>query len=89
MHPVKLTFVAALVTVAALNALPAAADEGMWTFHSPPTALVKQRYGIDLTPQWLDKVRLATVRLSGCTASFVSPNGLILTNFHCSWGCLD
>jgi hypothetical protein len=65
------------------------ADEGMWTFHNPPTALVKQRYGVDLSPAWLDRVRLATVRLSNCTASFVSPNGLILTNFHCSWTCLE
>src|SRR5262245_49612978 len=64
------------------------ADEGMWTFHNPPTALVKQKYGVDLTPQWLEHVRLATVRLSNCTATFVSPNGLILTNFHCSWTCL-
>jgi hypothetical protein len=65
------------------------ADEGMWTFHNPPTALVQQRYGVALTPQWLDHLRLSTVRLSGCTASFVSPNGLILTNFHCSWTCLE
>jgi hypothetical protein len=61
----------------------------MWTFHSPPTELVKQKYGVDLTPEWLEKVRLSTVRLSNCTASFVSPNGLILTNFHCTWACLN
>jgi hypothetical protein len=65
------------------------ADEGMWTYHNPPTALVKQKYGVDLTPQWLEHVRLSTVRLSNCTASFVAPNGLILTNFHCSWTCLE
>ena len=78
----------ALLTLCA--GYPAAhADEGMWTFHNPPTALVKQKYGVDLTPQWLEHVRLSTVRLSNCTASFVSPNGLILTNFHCSWTCLE
>lgn len=65
------------------------ADEGMWTFHNPPTTLVKQKYGVNLTPQWLEHVRLSTVRLSNCTASFVSPNGLLLTNFHCSWTCLE
>ncbi len=84
MRELKLLGFSALLVVSA-----AQADEGMWTFHNPPTALVKQRYGVDLTPAWLEKVRLSTIRLSNCTASFVSPNGLILTNFHCSWGCLD
>jgi len=84
MRELKLLGFSALLVVSAAHA-----DEGMWTFHNPPTALVKQRYGVDLTPAWLEKVRLSTIRLSNCTASFVSPNGLILTNFHCSWGCLD
>ena len=58
-------------------------------FHNVPTRTISQKYGVRITPEWLESVRLATVRLSNCTASFVSPNGLILTNFHCSWGCLD
>src|SRR5262245_60955957 len=61
----------------------------MCTFHNPPTPLISQKYGVNVTSEWLERVRLATVRLSNCTASFVSPNGLILTNFHCSWTCLD
>jgi len=68
---------------------PAFADEGMWTYHDFPQALVKKQYGADITSAWLDKVRTATVRLSGCTASFVSSQGLILTNHHCAAGCLD
>jgi Peptidase S46 len=72
-----------------LLALPAFADEGMWTFHDFPQALVKQRYGVDISQAWLDRVRISTVRLSGCTASFVSPEGLILTNHHCADTCLD
>ncbi|HEY6925200.1 MAG TPA: S46 family peptidase [Steroidobacteraceae bacterium] len=72
-----------------LAAMPVCADEGMWTYHDFPQALVKKQYGADITPAWLDKVRTATVRLSGCTASFVSPEGLILTNHHCAAGCLD
>ncbi|HEY8508370.1 MAG TPA: S46 family peptidase [Steroidobacteraceae bacterium] len=72
-----------------LAALPAAqADEGMWTFHNFPSAQVKEKYGVDITPAWLDRVRNATVRLSNCTASFVSPNGLILTNHHCAANCV-
>jgi hypothetical protein len=84
MRQVKL-FVASALLVATC----AQADEGMWTFHNVPTGAIKQKYGVDVTPAWLDKVRNATIRLSNCTASFVSPNGLILTNFHCSWACLD
>ncbi|MBX5460657.1 MAG: S46 family peptidase [Steroidobacteraceae bacterium] len=89
MRQLKALIVPALLVIAALAGHPAQADEGMWTFHDPPTAQVKEKYGVDLTQQWLDHVRLSTVRLSNCTASFVSPNGLILTNFHCSSTCLD
>ena len=72
-----------------LLALPAFGDEGMWTFHDFPQALVKQRYGVDISQAWLDRVRTSTVRISGCTASFVSPEGLMLTNHHCADACLD
>src|ERR1700678_2935212 len=68
--------------------LPAIADEGMWTFDNFPAGTVKQAYGVDVKPDWLDRVRLATVRLTNCTASFVSPEGLILTNHHCVESCL-
>jgi V8-like Glu-specific endopeptidase len=78
-----------MILIFVLLAMPAFADEGMWTYHDFPQALVKKQYGADITPAWLDKVRTATVRLSGCTASFVSPEGLILTNHHCAAGCLD
>jgi V8-like Glu-specific endopeptidase len=72
----------------ALAAGTAAADEGMWTFDNFPSAQVKERYGVDIDAAWLERVRLGTVRLSGCTASFVSPEGLILTNHHCVTSCL-
>ncbi|TLY70004.1 MAG: S46 family peptidase [Gammaproteobacteria bacterium] len=68
---------------------PAFSDAGMWTFHDFPRELVKGRYGADLSPAWLERVRTATARLSNCTASFVSPDGLMLTNHHCAAGCLD
>ncbi|MEP6546250.1 MAG: S46 family peptidase [Gammaproteobacteria bacterium] len=77
-----------LLVLACLAALPAIADEGMWTFDNFPSSAVKQRYGADITPAWLDHVRLSTIRLSNCTASFVSPEGLILTNHHCVEACL-
>jgi Peptidase S46 len=72
-----------------LISLPALADPGMWTLHDFPRQLVEREYGVDISPAWLERVRTATIRLSNCTASFVSANGLILTNHHCSEACLD
>jgi hypothetical protein len=77
-----------LLVLACVAALPTFADEGMWTFDNFPTNTVKQHYGADITPAWLDHVRLSTIRLTNCTASFVSPEGLILTNHHCVESCL-
>lgn len=77
-----------LILAALLTTFVARADEGMWTYHDFPTGLVKQKYGFEVTPAWLDKVRLSTVRLSNCTASFVSGDGLILSNHHCAENCL-
>src|SRR5579859_10411 len=77
-----------LLALACVAAPPTFADEGMWTFDNFPAATVKQRYGADITPGWLDHVRLSTIRLANCTASFVSPEGLMLTNHHCAESCL-
>src|SRR5713226_6567424 len=61
----------------------ARADEGMWTFNNVPRAEIKKKYGFDVTDEWLKKVQLASVRFnSGGSGSFVSPNGLVLTNYH-------
>jgi len=71
-----------------LCAVPAYADEGMWTFDNFPAAAVKAKYGVDITPAWLERVRNNAVRLStGCSASIVSSNALVLTNNHCVAEC--
>jgi hypothetical protein len=71
-----------------LSAAPAFADEGMWTFDNFPAAQVRAKYGVDITPAWLDHVRNNAVRLStGCSASIVSANALVLTNNHCVAEC--
>lgn len=78
----------AVATVCAAGAAtPAAADEGMWTFDNLPTAKIQADYGVKLDAKWLDHVRLSAVRISGCSASFVSKDGLILTNNHCVQAC--
>jgi hypothetical protein len=75
---------------ALLLAVAAKADEGMWTFDNFPAAAVKQNYNVDVTPAWLSRVQNAAVRLSsGCSASVVSPNGLVLTNHHCVRDCVQ
>jgi hypothetical protein len=63
--------------------ITALADEGMWPFNNVPRAEIKNKYGFEVTDEWLNKVRLASVRFNnGGSGSFVSPNGLVLTNYH-------
>src|SRR5690348_251380 len=74
----------------ALISIQSPADEGMWTFDNPPTKLLKERYGFTPTPEWLDHVRLSSVRFNdGGSGSFVSPHGLALTNHHVAFGQLQ
>jgi hypothetical protein len=66
------------------------ADEGMWTFDNPPAKILQDKYGFTPTQQWLDEVRLASVRFNdGGSGSFVSPHGLTLTNHHVALGQLQ
>ncbi len=65
------------------------AEEGMWTLDSFPSAAVEKRYGVAIDSEWLQRVQTSIARLDGgCTGSFVSPEGLVLTNNHCVWACI-
>jgi hypothetical protein len=58
-------------------------DEGMWPFDGLPLQRLKEKYGFEPTAEWLDHVRLGSVRFdTGGSGSFVSPNGLVMTNHH-------
>ncbi len=79
---------AALVLL--LAAFAARADEGMWTFDNPPVKRLEERYGFTPNQEWLDHLRLASVRFNdGGSGSFVSPHGLVLTNHHVARGQLQ
>jgi hypothetical protein len=66
------------------------AEEGMWTFDNPPLKLLKAKYGFVPTQAWLDHLRLSSVRLNdGGSGSFVSADGLLLTNHHVARGQLQ
>ena len=75
-----------LVAVALLAALPVVghANEGFWPFNRIPRAAIKQALGVDLSDQWIERVQQASVRFPSGSGSFVSPEGLVLTNHHVS-----
>src|SRR5215212_11038561 len=61
----------------------ATADEGMWLFNNPPVTQLKEKYQFEPTPQWLEHLQKSSVRFnSGGSGSFVSANGLCITNHH-------
>lgn len=69
---------------------PLVADDGMWTFDNPPTKQLQEHYNFTPTQAWLDHIRLSSVRFNdGGSGSFVSPNGLVLTNHHVALGQLQ
>ncbi|MDR1053319.1 MAG: S46 family peptidase, partial [Planctomycetaceae bacterium] len=75
---VSILFSATVLLLSVLNA-----DEGMWLFEAPPSKQVKEKYGFELTDEWLEHIRLSSIRFGrGGSASFVSPSGLIMTNHH-------
>ncbi len=68
----------------------ASADEGMWLYNEAPKSKIKAKYGFELTQQWLDHVRLSSVRFNnGGSGSFVSPDGLTFTNHHVGAACVQ
>src|SRR5438105_3349128 len=68
----------------------ALADEGMWPFNAPPLKQLKEKYQFEPTSQWLEHLQQASVRFnSGGSSSFVTANGLVITNHHVGPDCLQ
>ena len=79
-----------LSALALLLVLPVLrAEEGMWTFDNLPLKQLKEKYAFEPSKDWIDHVRLSTLTLGGCTGSFVSADGLVLTNHHCTRGSIQ
>lgn len=78
-------YLAALAALAgvSMSDSPLLGDEGMWLYNNAPKEYLKSKYGFEPTDAWLDHLRLSSVRFnSGGSGSFVSPDGLVLTNHH-------
>lgn len=77
------------VALPLVSASPAFADEGMWPFDMVPVQPIAEQHHVTPTAQWLDHLRLASVRFnSGGSGSFVSDHGLVLTNHHVAADCI-
>ena len=77
------------IALAAGAAGGARASEGMWTFDNFPIAAANRALGTNIDQAWLDRVRLASVRIGGASGGLVSPEGLIFTNEHVVSGCVE
>jgi hypothetical protein len=77
------------VLVCILLVLPIFGDEGMWLFNKPPKDLLQKKYGFTMTQEFLDHLRLASISFGGASGSFISPDGLVLTNHHVGQGAVQ
>ena len=83
-------FIAAVLIGCLVSPVLSRADEGMWTFDNFPSRTVQAKYGFAPSQSWLDHVRASSLRVAfGCSASFISPQGLVLTNHHCVVDCVQ
>ena len=81
--------IASTLAAALLMTGTSLASEGMWTFDNFPIDKANRELGTDIDQAWLDRVRLASVRLSTASGGLVSGEGLIVTNEHVVATCVE
>ncbi len=90
MTRLRLMLLAAVFCLGPQVGRQARADEGMWTMDNLPAKQMQARYGFTPSAEWIQRVTQASARLAlGCSASFVSGDGLVMTNHHCANECLS
>src|SRR5262245_32556060 len=85
----KTRFLGLTLALALLTPPLARADEGMWLFNNPPAKPLKEKHNFDVTDKWLEHVQKACVRFPSGSGSFVSPDGLVMTNHHVAVGFIQ
>ncbi len=78
-----------LLALSLVSGLPVRADEGMWTFDNLPLAQMKAKYGFAPDAKWLEHVRLSALNFGGGSGSFISKDGLVITNHHVGRGAVQ
>jgi hypothetical protein len=89
-HRVGAAAVAVVMIFTGIWTAMAYGDEGMWLFNHPPRKILKERYGFEPSAEWLEHLQKSSVRFNtGGSGSFVSAEGLVLTNHHVGADCLE
>jgi hypothetical protein len=89
-HLLRVASIATIALVLVTEPSASRADEGMWTFDNPPMKKLEKEYGVKPTAKWLDHLRLSAVRFNnGGSGSFVSGMGLVMTNHHVGFDCIQ
>jgi hypothetical protein len=83
------TILSLALILLSLSIRTARADEGMWLLNNLPKELLKKKYDFTVTKDWLERVQKASIRFSNGTGSFVSADGLVVTNHHIGAGALQ